>query len=238
MTSWDEEKTEAPLKIAVNNNRNNPFSLAFFRGHYDVAKAVLEIAKAQYAPEDKPKTRFRMDANESDDDEEYSDEDDSASSDASEPRIYSHIVDGDYTVENVGQISMKVNSRTKPLQFLGWSCMAIGQDGTMGSTASVLSHAIQENDLKRLRILLDLYEQYSTQKLDDDEEEVSGFFSFPIQEFHLAVEKGRIELLAEIIKRTGAGLPLEHLVQDSGIELKEKPRYYQGLTVYGKKRYD
>jgi hypothetical protein len=41
-----------------------------------------------------------------------------------------------------------------------------------------------------------------------------------------------------IIKRTGAGIPLDHLVKKSGVEIKKKPRYYQGLTVYGKKRKD
>lgn len=45
-------------------------------------------------------------------------------------------------------------------------------------------------------------------------------------------------MLAEVIKRTGAGLPLEEMVKDSGIEIEEPPEYYQGLTVYGKKRSD
>lgn len=48
---------------------------------------------------------------------------------------------------------------------------------------------------------------------------------------------GKTQMLALIIKRTGAGIPLDHLVKKSGVELKQKPRYYQGLTVYGKKRY-
>lgn len=45
-------------------------------------------------------------------------------------------------------------------------------------------------------------------------------------------------MLAEVIKRTGAGLPLEEMVKDSGIKIEEPPEYYQGLTVYGKKRSD
>lgn len=86
-----------------------------------------------------------------------------------------------------------------------------------------------------LKFLLDIYEYWSSQKLDS-EDEAPGFFSFPIREFTLAVELGRVELLGEIIKRTGAGLPLEHLVKGTGIALQVKPQYYQGLTVYGKKR--
>jgi ankyrin repeat protein len=90
--------------------------------------------------------------------------------------------------------------------------------------------------MRGLKFLLDVCERWSAQKLEPDDE-VSGFYSFPDSVFNRAVELGRVELLGEIIKRTGAGLPLEHLVKDTGVELKVKPRYYQGLTVYGKKRY-
>ncbi len=94
---------------------------------------------------------------------------------------------------------------------------------------------IRDNDMQRLKFLLEVYEHWSTQQCDPDDE-VSGFYSFPDAEFKLAVELGRVEMLGEIIRRTGAGLPLEHLVKDTGVELQVKPRYYQGLTVYGKKR--
>lgn len=127
LTSWDDAKEEVPLKIAVyDQSRNNPFSLAFDRGHFDVARAVLEIAHAQYAPEEKPKTRYRMQA--ADEDErhsEYSDsecsDDESVHSADSRPRIASQLVDAQFTIENVGQVSMKVNSRTKPLEMVGWA---------------------------------------------------------------------------------------------------------------------
>lgn len=89
--------------------------------------------------------------------------------------------------------------------------------------------------MQGLKFLLDIGEHFSAQKLDS-EDETSGFYAFADQEFKIAIELGRVELLGEIIKRTGAGLPLEHLVKDTGVELKVKPRYYQGLTVYGKKR--
>lgn len=89
--------------------------------------------------------------------------------------------------------------------------------------------------MRGLKFLLDVCEHWGTQKCESDDE-VSGFYSFPDHEFKLAVELGRVELLGEIIKRTGAGLPLEHLVKDTGVELQVKPKYYQGLTVYGKKR--
>ncbi|KXX77462.1 Ankycorbin [Madurella mycetomatis] len=214
LTSWDDAKEEPPLKIAVHDqSHNNPFSLAVFRRHFDVAKAVLEIAHAQYVPEEKPKTRYR------EDDTEYSD-DESAASDGSGPNIYGHIIGGQCTVENIGQVSMKVNSHTKPLELANWS--------------SPLREVISKNDMQGLKFLIDVGEHWSAQKLDPDDE-VSGFYQFPDSEFQNAIRLGRVELLGEIIRRTGAGLPLEHLVKHTGVELKEQPRYYQGLTVYGEK---
>ncbi|KAL2022786.1 hypothetical protein VTK56DRAFT_4602 [Thermocarpiscus australiensis] len=218
LTAWDDAKEEAPLKITVHDrDGNNPFSLAFSRGHYNVAKAVVEIAVAQYAPGEKAKTRYRMEVP-SDHDSESDDE-----SVDSGPRIYGEIIDGQFTIDNVGQVSMKVNSQTKPQELVSW--------------ASPLSEVIRKNDMQGLRFLIDIGELLSMQKFDSDDD-VSSFYAFPDREFKLAVELGRVELLGEIIKRTGAGLPLEHLVKDTGLELKEKPRYYQGLTVYGKKRKD
>lgn len=53
LDSWDPEHSELPWKIAVNDGQNNPFSLAYSRGHLhvDVAREILEIAQAQYCPE-------------------------------------------------------------------------------------------------------------------------------------------------------------------------------------------
>ncbi|KAK1754894.1 Ankycorbin [Echria macrotheca] len=244
LTSWDEEKSEAPLKIAVKDTYgNNPFSLAFFRGHFDVAKSILEIAQAQYSPKEKPKTRFTMDGG--DESEEYSDDEDadSSHSNESEPRIYSQIVGGEFTIENVGQVSMKVNSRTKPMDLLTWACRGPFERSESSKidapvfAGSPFDIAIESNNMKHLQLLLDLAEHYTSQKLDD-EDEVRGFYTFPDNSFELAISRGRTGLLTEIIRRTGAGLPLESLVQQSGVELKVKPRYYQGLTVYGQKRKD
>ncbi|KAK3341505.1 hypothetical protein B0T25DRAFT_344013 [Lasiosphaeria hispida] len=233
LTSWDDAKTEGPLKIGVSDgNKNTPFSLAFFRGHFSVAKAILEIVQAQYSPADKPKTRYRMDG-----EEDYSDEGDSEDDESSEPRIYSELVGGEFTIEDVGKVSMKVDSRAKPLEFAMRLCGSIDSDDESTRATSPLEQVIRANDIKALKFLLDLGEHYSSQKIDA-EDETSAFYLFPDSCFTLAVQLGRTELLAEIIRRTGAGLPLENLVKETGIELKDKPKYYQGLTVYGKKRQD
>ncbi|KAL2199938.1 hypothetical protein P885DRAFT_30278 [Corynascus similis CBS 632.67] len=230
LASWSDgdTKDEAPLEIAVyDRHQNNPFSLAYLRGHYDVAKAVLEIAYAQYAPEDAPKTRYTM----QEDDDCYSD-DGSISSKESEPRIYSQIVDEVFTIRSVGEVSMKVKCHTKPMDMVNWLSVRHKTLDYKFSTGAVM-----DNDMAKLRFLLDVSEQWIVQDYKTGDE-IPSFYSFPVSLFTLAIRKGHVELLGEIIRRTGAGLPLERLVKNSGVELQVKPRYYQGLNVYGKKRND
>ncbi|MCJ1316333.1 hypothetical protein MMC15_001654 [Xylographa vitiligo] len=52
--------------------------------------------------------------------------------------------------------------------------------------------------------------------------------------FDLALKKGFMEMAGEIIATTGVSLPLDHLVEKSGIKEVKKPKYYQGLMLYGK----
>jgi hypothetical protein len=57
-------------------------------------------------------------------------------------------------------------------------------------------------------------------------------------DFVLAMRLGRIEMIAEMLSSTGHGFPLQKAFQKSGIQIDEKPKYYQGLTVHGRKRSD
>lgn len=214
---------------------NSPFSLAFFRGHRSVARAILEIVQAQYSPLEESKMRYRLGRPE--DADYYSDEDSEAESDdLDETKIHQEIVDDKFTIENVGQVSMKVKSHTLAKDFFNTLCPEIRADGTLGDTDSPIAIMVKNNDLAGLRFLLDVAEHFTSQTTEPDGND-SGFYTFPDKDFQQAIELGRIELLMEIIKRTGAGLPLEELVKNTGIEVQEKPRYYQGLTVYGRKRY-
>lgn len=55
------------------------------------------------------------------------------------------------------------------------------------------------------------------------------------QDFQFALEHDFVEEIAEMIKFFGAELPLEALIKTSGINKEEKPKYYQGLSIGGKK---
>ncbi|KAK3695330.1 hypothetical protein B0T22DRAFT_369114 [Podospora appendiculata] len=251
LTSWDNDKLEPPLKIAVHanaafnghfgvggDNQNNPFSVAFLRGHHAAARGILEIAQAQYTPEEKLKARYRMVTVEEAQEDTDVDEDGSVdSNEDSGPKIFPEIVDAQFTIENIGQVSMQVNSHTKPQEMIAWQCTGFDSNGNQRSIANLLTYSISKKDLEGLRFLLDVYEHFGAQMLESGGE-AARFYTFQDHEFQKIIRTGSPEILAEIIRRTGAGLPLQHLVEDSGVELQEKPKYYQGLTVYGKKRKD
>jgi ankyrin repeat protein len=285
---WGEK--ESPLKIAVQDFSNfSPFSIAVLRNHRDVAKAVLEIAHAQWAPEVKVgQTKHSV---------QQASEDDS-SSDGHEDaiHIYSEIVDDRFTVENIGEVQSQVKSNVTPLQLISWPCPVsrffedddvatttktrffgasasfytrygrnysrrtrgprrILKDAANGRTYHVESAPTQEHleevikpgnlfqlavyldDLELLHFLITMGEDCTLQKADTDDA-TSTFFHFDEQDFLYAIQLGRVQLLKEIIERTGAGIPLDDLVKKSGVEVPEKPKYYQGLSVHGKKRAD
>lgn len=245
LQAWGPEQDQPPLKMAIADDRcHTPFSFAFLRGHYEAAWTMLEIVKAQWSPADKEKVRFRMETH-NDDDDEILDEESDTNSEDNEPRIVSEKVDHKFTIDNIGQVSMQVKSRTKPLTVLQESVPTLRQeDGKtikLGSK-SLLVHVMEMDDNVGLRTLLDMAQHFAGQKFEGEDDEgddgeTSRKYIFPQYEFQWAIEHGKTQQLATIIKRTGAGIPLDHLVKKSGVEIKKKPRSYQGLTVYGKKRY-
>ncbi|KAL2435389.1 hypothetical protein ABEF95_015901 [Exophiala dermatitidis] len=57
-------------------------------------------------------------------------------------------------------------------------------------------------------------------------------------EFQVALRLGRVKMIEEMIKSTGVGLAIQKIFQKAGLQLDQKPQYYQGLTVHGRKRQD
>ncbi|KAH6682113.1 hypothetical protein F5X68DRAFT_233828 [Plectosphaerella plurivora] len=237
LAAWGEKQEEPPLKMDVQDmNANSPFSLAFLRGHHDVAKAIIEIVKAQYSPVEKADERFKMEAGrDEDDDESYDSEDDSDD----EPKIVSEIVNTKFTIDNIGQVSMQVKSHTRPTQVITAEarCFKTPEETSEGRQ-SLFTYTMKMDDRVGFKFLLDLAIEHAAEKLEGDKDDHEPYFTFPANDFEWAVVHGKLPFLSMIIKRTGAGMPLDHLVKKSGLALKDKPRTYQGLTVYGKKRKD
>ncbi|KFA50832.1 hypothetical protein S40293_05813 [Stachybotrys chartarum IBT 40293] len=246
LQGWGSNQDQSPLKVTISDSDgNSPFSLAFLRGHHQVAQCILDIVAAQWSPRDE-KLRYKMQSEERDDDEDtYNSEQDCRSDeDDHEPRIVSERIDKTFTIDNVGQVSMLVKSHIKPITIITNQYQTVkikeGNFQADSGKRTLLQHALDMEDSTGLKFLLDMAQLFAAQKLpgDDDVEESGGNFTFPHDDFLWALQNGKTQLLGLIIKRTGAGIPLDHLVKKSGVEMKEKPRYYQGLTVYGKKRKD
>ncbi|KAH4038762.1 hypothetical protein HBH98_061440 [Parastagonospora nodorum] len=279
---------QSPLEIAVQDYQNHsPFSIAVLRKHFDVARAILEIAHAQYAPEEtNGHVKHSMQPIDEDNDDSEVDDDD--------VQIYSEIVDNRFTIENIGEVQSQVKSNVKPLRLVSWNCpvwrfleggdssppstpqrhaLSDYQDqihryfsqGTVSSGRSpspVLKYArnghklanehlpdvlkpenlfqlaILVKDSELLHFLIAMGEDCTIRKAGAAEDTAAKFFHFDDADFLYAIRLGRVELLKEIIKRTGSGIPLDDLVKRSGVTIQEKPRFYQGLSVHGRKRAD
>ncbi|KAL7787534.1 ankyrin repeat-containing domain protein [Trichoderma ceciliae] len=245
LRAWGPDKEQAPLKMAIRDSQqNSPFSVAFLRGHHNAAKAILEIIRAQWSAPEKEKVRYRLQSRDEDEDEEdenSNEEGDERESD-SELRIVSEKMDKIFTIDDIGQVSMQVKSHTRPIDVIQAPArrIVIKDDipVEMGGMASLFIQAIDEEDTAGLKILLGMVTEYEESETAGDEDTSNKRFKLDSCDFLYAVQSGNTEALSLLIKRTGAGIPLDHLVKKSGVELKQKPRYYQGLTVYGKKRKD
>jgi ankyrin repeat protein len=88
-----------------------------------------------------------------------------------------------------------------------------------------------------LKFLIKVGNELASQIIDDNKDSLR-VMHVDQDDFGLAVRLGRVEMIAEIIKSTGFGFPLQKVFQNSGIKLDEKPKYYQGLSVHGRKRQD
>ena len=246
MEAWGGEKDQPPLMAAIRDSKSrSPFSIAFLRGHHDVAKAILEIIKAQWTPQEQDKVRYKLRACEIDIDEDEDSDEGTYSEDLDEePQVVSEKVDQKFTIDNIGQVSMQVESHIKPLDVINdkWGAFTADGDGFRPTGVKTLfEHCFDVDDSSALNLLLDMAQHWARQKFegeaeDETEDEPSKVFTLSQSDFQWAINHGSTQLLGIVIKRTGAGIPLDHLIKKSGVEIKRKPRYYQGLTVYGKKR--
>ncbi|KAL1985958.1 hypothetical protein VTN96DRAFT_7223 [Rasamsonia emersonii] len=172
--------------------------------------------------------------------------------------IDSEIIDDQFTVDNVAEVNAQVKCKVTPVQVLSRKCpayrftedqgMKAVSSGKASAAASrmkrdpddcrpnnLIQYAIRREDVDLLVFLLELGRKYS---IIGTEKESSHMYNVSEADFHFAIKLGHVRCLAELIKRTGAGIPLDEIAQHSGVELKEKPRYYRGLSIRGKKRAD
>lgn len=108
----------------------------------------------------------------------------------------------------------------------------------LGPPSNLVQFALHEDDAELLHWLLEIGAEYHGLDYKEEDDDAKQFFSISQRDFVEAVKLDRPHLLAELMKSTGAGIPLDQLVRKSGVKLSEKPKHYQGLSVYGRKRKD
>ncbi|TVY75886.1 Uncharacterized protein LSUE1_G007435 [Lachnellula suecica] len=234
LAPWGEEDSLNPaLKVAVqDSNGFSPFSVAMLSGHHDVAKKIIEICVAQYHKDDNKTYRERWNLRTSDSDDDSDDDEDL-------PPIFSELVSDTFTVDNLGEISNVVKSDVLPLTMIEWTCNAqrfLDNYNGVDRQISLLEHAVSSDNMDLLKSMIALGAEQQALLAEEPDDRKSYTIGRPV--FYKAIELGRTAMLAEMVQATGVGIPLNDLIAKSGIEIKEKPKYYQGLSVGGKKRAD
>jgi hypothetical protein len=250
---WGEAQDQLPLEIAVSDSRGmSCLTIAIMRGHLEMAKLILQILRAQLKvkePHGSKKKRFEMAIDSDCSSEEENDHDDGRLN------IVGDEVDDTFTHDNVGEDISQVESDVTPFQAFSkqfdaflflesppakYLCRVVPQSNHQYWAAhsdvkinSFLKYAIYKNDLPLLDFLLETGNDLARSN-------PAGKFNFTISddEFQLAIGLGRIDCLAKLIQKTGAGLPLAKLSQDCGVEARKEPQYYPGLSIRGTKRAD
>lgn len=244
LAMWGPSQDQPPLEIAVQDDlKNSCLSIAILRGHLSTAKAIIPIIQAQYKKR-KPQGQVRFEMGIDADDE------DAESLDDEEINITSHIVNDQFTHDNIGEVVTQVESQVSPLRALQVSCGAYNFMGEASNLLfrefgpdrgycsndkidTLLSYAIFNNDISLFDFILKLGQECA--KMDP-----SGKAQFTIsqRDFQLAIALGRIDCLVKMIQSTAAGLPLAEMCEQSGIKPKEEHLYYPGLSIRGRKRKD
>ncbi|RAL07027.1 ankyrin repeat protein [Aspergillus homomorphus CBS 101889] len=246
LTIGDAEHDHLPLQIAVLDQHGfSPFSIAALRGHRQLAKIVLEIAQAQYKLEE-PDVHEVYDL-------DMEDEDMSSDEDSDNIRFRKDVVDNRFTIEDIGEVAGQVRSEISAYDMFLWNFQGskflaaqnirdaealdngsgLSQD-TSECPNGLVEYAIWVNDVELLRFLLKLGQEFVQVKTSGD----AKIYRVTNGVTQFAMRKGHTDCLEELLRNTGADLPIDIMLQSCGIDIKKKPKYYQGLSIHGKKRAD
>jgi hypothetical protein len=235
-SSANEPPANPPLQIAIrDSNGFSPFSIAVLKGHRDLARRMIDICLAQYHKDDikGQRQRWQM-VTDNDNDSEISGGDDEHVL-----PIFAELVNDKFTVDNLGEVSDIVKSNVMPLAMINWNCDVGRIDEPVvnnGRYDTLIQHAVNTDNMGLLKFVIEIGAEQQTLLAEEDDDQ--RCFNIDSSVFISAIRLGRTAMLGEMIEASGVGIPLNDLVQKSGVELKKKPRYYQGLSVGGKKRAD
>ncbi|CEJ58295.1 hypothetical protein PMG11_06958 [Penicillium brasilianum] len=240
---WGPAEDQLPLQMSEADALGlTCLHISILRGHLRVAKTILQIIQVQYkVKEPKARQHFEIDL------------DTDGESDDEGLNIVGHLVDEQFTYENVGEVASRVESEVSPRNALERGLplslfldeelpkedtfRLVGMNHWGGASVlkvnTLFKYAIFKNDLPLLDWLLKAGHECASS-------DPAGKTAFTLGqgELQLAMILGHTECLGMLIQSTAVGLPLLKMSKDSGIDAKEEPEYYQGLSIRGQKRKD
>ncbi|OJD16461.1 hypothetical protein AJ78_03360 [Emergomyces pasteurianus Ep9510] len=108
---------------------------------------------------------------------------------------------------------------------------------------SLMSFAVRKNDIAAVKFLVEQETHYMRNSSGSGKRASSGkddrkFITIGSHILDMCAEYGRTEILGYLMSKTGLGFPFEALMEEAGVKPETEPKYYRGLSVYGKKRED
>jgi ankyrin repeat protein len=221
-----EGERRAPLRVHVFDSvRASPLSIAVLNDRLDVARLIMRIAEAQYAPPPPPSARqYHIDNDVDSDNDDDGNDDDSVEA---EVRITSEVIDDQLTIEDIGMVSLFEKTNIKPETMIFNSKTGV----------NLIEDALRNANPRLLSFLLDLSEETAT-KIEGSHAP-DKFVTQGDIKMRTALHYAKPDMIAELIKRTAVGVSIDDLaVEHKANDATEKSKYYQGLNVQGKKRKD
>lgn len=265
LANWGPDGDRKPLHVTTQDKRGfTPFAIAMYRHHFESAKLILGIADAQFKEPEKQTTSRRYQIADDDSEysgDSENDEDDEGLRLSSQVIDDTYTYDIASLQESVGSSvsAMEMLEKTCEVWWLldkpeaearsiagtgsvnlegnlrdGLSASRVYEDILSSSTYTRFSFgrfALVNRELGLFRFWLQCCQAALNMKRKNDR--ITG--SFGAHGFRFALEKGFDREIAEMIKIAGAELPLDALIKKTGIENKEKHKYYQGLSIGGQK---
>ncbi|KAL9021492.1 MAG: hypothetical protein Q9185_001285 [Variospora sp. 1 TL-2023] len=265
LADWGPQKDRKPLYVATQDNGGfTPFALAMIRQHLETAKLLVGIANAQFKESDDSKSQRRYEIAGGSDYDSYNSEEDNSEEDiysrvVDQTYTYDNIADLQNSVgsqvsasEMLGQSAAvwwfldkpekaardafgcgKANIQraidySRATSEAAQSCLASSGYSYVG----LGQYAMVSRDIALFRFWLQCCREASKMKQKKVDFTTVDFLA---EDFLFALRRGYVEEMAEMIKISGVGLPLDALIKKSGIAQAEKPQYYQGLSIGGKK---
>jgi ankyrin repeat protein len=248
-----EKKDQPPLKITARENHGHtPFDIAMLRGHVDVALAMLDIVQAQYAPH-LTKVSYAIGSEDEDSDYEGSEDEESIDGDSPRLNLYERLpasVRNQFTIEDIGQISTSVKGILSPVHLLRRllplrsivniskiNIDKIVDEHDADLQTSFYGYCMYKDDLELFTRFIHVATKYREFVVDSDGSiaDADTTSIWETNDVGTAISLGKPQFLSKMISRTGAGISFTQLIKQSGVQVEEKSKYYQGLSVRGKK---